>query len=170
MYRFDHGERRWHRLGPAPLELRWNEFYSTHVPEWKAHLISTMKRGSFRFDVSTRKLAALDAAEELTRCQSLAYDASAHVVVALAQNKVSKYRRTVVPWVLHVRTLKWEAAAPDGPTPTGQTTGSWATLWYDPAHKAHLLINCVRRDRAQLFHGGVTETWAYRSPAPRAKR
>jgi hypothetical protein len=42
-------------------------------------------------------------------------------------------------------------------------------LWYfGGAHRAdkgndiHLFVNDVRRDRQQLFDGGVTETWAYR--------
>jgi hypothetical protein len=163
MYRFEHGdEPKWVRLGATPPVLKWNEFYSTWVPEWKAHLISTMKKGFQRFDVPSRKLTAIETPEELVRCQSLAYDAASRVVVALAAKKVSKYRRTVVPWALDIQTLKWQEMSPAGPAPVGQTAGSWATLWYDAAHNAHLLVNCVRRDRRELFDGGVTEMWAYR--------
>lgn len=45
MNRFDHQKRGWDILGPTPSELRWNKFYSTYVPQWKSHLISTMKKG-----------------------------------------------------------------------------------------------------------------------------
>jgi len=162
MWRFDHQARRWQRLGPTPPALKWNEFYSTYVPEWGCHLISTMKKGFFRFDVPARKLTPIESPEALRRCQSLSYDAANHVVVALAAGKVARYRQTVTPWVLDIRTMKWQEMNPKGPAPVGQTAGAWATLWYDPDHNVHLLINCVRRDRKRLFDGGVTETWAYR--------
>lgn len=162
MFRFDHDNCRWHRLGPTPEALKWNEFYSTYVPAWKAHLISTMRKGFSRFDAAARKLTPIETPEALTRCQCLAYDAANHVVVALAATKVSKYRKTVAPWALDLKTTTWQEMAPKPPAPVGQTVGAWATLWYDPAHNVHLLINCVRRDRQQLFDGGVTETWAYR--------
>jgi hypothetical protein len=162
MHRFEHDRRRWKRLGPTPAELKWNEFYSTHVPQWKAHLISTMKRGFFRFDLPAGKLSPVPAPKALTRCQSLSYDAAGKVVIALAAERTDKRRRTVRPWALDVRTMRWRAMSPAGPAPVGQTTGAWATFWYDPEHSVHLLINCVCRDRKELFDGGVTETWAYR--------
>jgi hypothetical protein len=162
MYRFDHHKRRWDKLGPTPQELRWNEFYSTYVPQWKSHLISTMKKGFFRFDVRGRALTPIESPEALTRCQSLSYDEQNKVVIALATREVDKYRQTVLPWILDVETRRWREMNSKGPAPVGQTTGQWATFWYDPEHNVHLLINCVRRDRRELFDGGVTEVWAYR--------
>ena len=150
------------RLGPTPEALKWNEFYSTWVPAWKAHLISTMRKGFFRFDVPSRRLTPVATPEALARCQSLAYDAASGAVVALAVRKVGKYTQSVVPWVLDVGKGAWEEMRPGGAAPVGQTTGAWATLWYDPTHNVHLLVNCVRRDRRELFDGGTTETWAYR--------
>jgi hypothetical protein len=162
MYRFDHDKRRWQRLGTTPPVLKWNEFYSTYVPDWKCHLITTAKKGWFRFDVPARKLTPVQAPEALRGRQSLSYDAANHVVIALADRKVGRYQQTVLPWVLDVRTMKWSAAKPKGPAPVGQATGRWNTLWYDPDHNVHLLINFVKRDRRELYDGGVTETWAYR--------
>jgi hypothetical protein len=178
MYRFEMAAKRWKSLGACPKELNWNEFYSTYVPQWKGHLISTMRKGFFRFDVPARKLVAVETPEPLKRCQSLSYDAAGGVVIALAPKKVDRYRRTVTPWALDVATMKWQPLEPTGPTPVGQCTGAWATLWYDAAHNVHLLVNFVRRDRQRTFDGGVTETWAYRykratpkkdAPAERAK-
>ena len=120
-----------------------------------------MKRGFFKFDVPNRKLTPVESPDDLTRCQAVSHDAANHVVIALAKNKVDKYRQTVVPWSLDIKTRKWTRLDPSTPAPVGQTTGNWGTFWYDPAHNVHLLINCVRRDRNQLFDGGVTETWAY---------
>jgi hypothetical protein len=94
--------------------------------------------------------------------QSLSYDAANHVVIALAERKVSRYRQTVAPWALDVRTMAWTELKPPPPAPVGQATGRWNVLGYDRDHNVHLLINFVRRDRAELYDGGVTETWAYR--------
>jgi hypothetical protein len=162
MYRFDHDRRRWEKLDPTPSQLKWNEFYSTYVPQWKSHLISTMKRGFFRFDVPNGTLTPVESPEVLTRCQSLSYDTANQVVLALATRKIDKRRQTAVPWALDVENQKWQKMNPKGQAPVGQTTGAWATFWYEPEHNVHLLINCVRRDRHELFDGGVTEVWAYR--------
>lgn len=97
VFKFDHGNRKWIRLGDRPAELAWNEFYSTYVPEWKCHLISTMKKGFFRFDAANVELTPILSPEELRRCQSLAYDRANRVVIALEQQKLDKYRKTVVP-------------------------------------------------------------------------
>jgi hypothetical protein len=170
MYRFDHDERRWAKLGPTPGALKWNEFYSTYVPDWQCHLLSTAKGGFYWFAVPTRKITPVETPEALKRSQALSYDAVSRVVVALASRKVSRYRRTVAPWVLNVQKQQWTEMSPGSPAPTGQTTGAWGTLWYDPVHNVHLLINCVRRDREQLFDGGVTEVWAYRYKAAEPER
>ena len=162
MYRFDHAKRAWQPLGPTPQELNWNEFYSTYVPPWKCHLISTMKKGWMTFDVPRRTVTPVEAPDALKGCHSLSYDAANRVVIALATRKVSKYRQTVTPWALDVATRKWTELTPAGPAPIGQAAGRWAALWYDPAHNIHLLVNFVRRDRAELYDGGLTETWAYR--------
>lgn len=162
MFRFDHAKRQWTRLGPTPAELKWNEFYSTYVPDWSCHLISTARKGWFKFHVSQRKLTPIQAPDALKAAQSLSYDAANHVVIALASRKLGKYRQTVLPWALDVRTLRWAELKPAGPAPAGQTTGRWATLWYDGDHNVHLLVNFVRRERKELFDGGTTETWAYR--------
>jgi hypothetical protein len=162
VFKLDHSKRNWIRLGDQPAELAWNEFYSTYVPEWKCHLISTMKRGFFKFDVARVGLTPIPAPEELRRCQSLAYDRANRVAIALQQQKLDKYRRTVVPWVLDIGTLKWTQLDPPKPWPQGQATGSWAKLWYDADHNVHLFVNDVKRDRQALFDGSVTETWAYR--------
>jgi len=142
--------------------LKWNEFYSTYVADWKCHLITTAKKGWFKFDVPARKLTPVQAPEALQGRQSLSYDAPNHVVIALADRKVSRYRQTVTPWALDVRTMKWSELKPGGSAPVGQAAGRWNTLWYDRDHNVHLLINFVRRDREELYDGGVTETWAYR--------
>jgi len=162
VFMFDHEKRNWKRLGERPVELAWNEFYSTYVPEWKCHLISTMKRGFFKCDVPGNQLTPLESPEALARCQSLAYDRANRVVIALAQRQIDKRRKTVVPWALDVATLEWTELDPPKPWPEGQTTGSWTKLWYDADHNVHLFVNDVKRDRQELFDGGVTETWAYR--------
>ena len=162
MYRFDHGKRRWKRLGPTPPVLKWNEFYSTYVPDWKCHLITTARKGWFRFDVPARKLTPVEAPDALKGRQSLSYDAAGRVVIALAERKVSRYRQTVQPWALDVKTMKWTELTPGGPAPVGQAAGRWNVLGYDADHNVHLLVNFVKRDRKELFDGGVTETWAYR--------
>ena len=166
VFQFDHDGRQWIRLGDRPQELAWNEFYSTYVPTWKCHLISTMKRGFFKFDVRANRLTPVPAPEALTRCQSLAYDSANGVVIALAQRQIDKRTKTVVPWALDVSSLAWTELNPPKPWPTGQATGSWAKLWYDPRHNVHLFVNDVRRDRQELYDGGVTETWAYRYREP----
>jgi len=159
---FDHEKRKWKRLGERPVELAWNEFYSTYVPEWKCHLISTMKKGFFKYDVPANRLTSVESPEALVRCQSLAYDRANRVVIALAHSQIDKRRKTVVPWALDVATLEWTELDPPKPWPEGQATGSWAKLWYDADHNVHLFVNDVKRDRQELFDGGVTETWAYR--------
>jgi hypothetical protein len=162
IYRFDHENRRWLRLGERPEELAWNEFYSTRVPDWKCHLISTMKKGFFKFDVVKGNVTPIESPEALNGCQSLSYDAANHVVIALAQERLTERRQTVIPWALDVQTMEWARLNPPKPWPEGQSTGRWAKLWYDPEHNVHLFVNDVRRDRRELFDGGVTETWAYR--------
>jgi hypothetical protein len=162
MYRFDHQKCHWEKLGPTPRRLKWNEFYSTYIPEWKSHLISTMKKSFFKFDVPGQTLVPIESPEALARCQSLSYDKANKIVLALATRKVDKYRQTVLPWVLDVETQKWRKMDPKGQPPIGQTAGAWATFWYDYEHNVHLFINCVRRDRKELFDGGLTEVWAYR--------
>jgi hypothetical protein len=162
VYQFDHENRRWRGQGGRREELVWNEFYSTYVPEWKCHLISTMKKGFFKFSVVDNALTPITTPPALVRCQSLSYDAANRVVVALAFKRLSKYKKTVVPWTLDVKTLRWTELDPPQPWPEGQATGSWAKLWYDAEHNVHLFVNDVRRDRKELFDGGVTETWAYR--------
>jgi hypothetical protein len=119
MYRFDRDKRRWNKLGPKPQELKWNEFYSTYVPQWKSHLISTMKKGFFRFDVPRRTLTPIESPEALTRCQSLSYDEQNKVVIALATQEVDKYRQTILPWVLDVETCRWREMNSKGPAPIG---------------------------------------------------
>jgi len=108
------------------------------------------------------RLTAIDAPEALLGRQSLSYDAANHVVIGLTERKVSRYLQTGWPWALDVRTMEWSELKPPGPAPVGQSTGRWNTLWYDRAHNVHLLVNFVRRDREELYDGGVTETWAYR--------
>ena len=162
VFKFNHDSRKWMRLGERPVELAWNEFYSTYVPQWKCHLISTMKKGFFRYDVPANRLESLESPEALVRCQSLSYDRANRLVIALAQRQIDKRRRTVVPWALDVVTLQWTELDPPTPWPEGQTTGSWAKLWYDADHNVHLFVNDVKRDRQELFDGGVTQTWAYR--------
>ncbi len=162
VYRFDHGKVKWVRLGEAPKEVTRNEFYSTYVPGWKAYLISTMKRGFFKYDMAARKLTAVEAPDALKRCQSLSYDAAGKVVIALATKRVSKRVQTVIPWALDVKTMKWSEQTPAGKSPKGQCTGNWGKLWYDQAHNVHVFVNDVRRDRQATFDGGVTETWVYR--------
>jgi len=162
IYRFDHEARNWRRLHALPRDLAWNEFYSTWVPDWKQHLISTAKKGFFRFDPITGTLAPVEAPEALKGTQCLAYDSANHVVVALARKQLAKRRVTVVPWALDVGTMAWTALKPSEPWPAGQVTGRWAKLWYDPDHNVHLFVNDVKRDRRETFDGGVTETWAYR--------
>jgi hypothetical protein len=162
MYRFDHDKRRWRNLGPTPSQLKWNEFYSTYVPQWKSHLISTMKKGFFKFDVPNRTLTPIESPEALVRCQSVSYDRVNNAVLALAMCQVDKYRRTVTSWMLDIETQKWRNMNPESQVPVGQTAWAWATFWYDPEHNVQLLINCARRDRHALFDGGVTEVWAYR--------
>lgn len=161
-FKFDHDECRWIRLGDRPDELAWNEFYSTYVPEWELHLISTMKKGFFKLDAAAIKLTPIASPEELRRCQSLSYDRANRVVIALQQQELDKYRKTVVPWALDLGTMTWTRLDPPKPWPEGQATGSWAKLWYHADHKVHLFVNDVKRDRRELFDGGVTETWAFR--------
>jgi len=162
VFRFDHDQRTWVRLGQRPVELAWNEFYSTYAPPWKCHLISTMKRGFFKYDLQANRLTPLDSPEELARCQSLSYDVANRVVIALAQREIDRHTQTVAPWALDVATLKWTELAPPKPWPQGQATGRWAKLWYDVDHNVHLFVNDLKRDRQELYDGGVTETWAYR--------
>lgn len=162
VFQFDHGKRGWVRRGERPVDLAWNEFYSTYVPPWKCHLISTMKKGFFKYDVSANRLASLESPEALVRCQSLSYDAANRVVIALAPSQIDKRTKTVVPWALDIETLQWTELNPPKPWPKGQATGRWAKLWYDAEHNVHLFVNDVKRDRQELFDGGVTETWAYR--------
>ncbi|MHC4181454.1 MAG: hypothetical protein ACYSWU_28475 [Planctomycetota bacterium] len=162
VYRFNHDRRRWVGLGDRPDELAWNEFYSSYVPDWDCHLISTMKKGFFKFDAVKIRLTPIDSPEELVRCQSLSYNAANGVILALARKRLDKRRVTVVPWALDVKTMKWAELDPPKPWPEGQATGSWAKLWYDAEQNVHLFVNDVKRDRRELFDGGVTETWAYR--------
>ena len=84
------------------------------------------------------------------------------IVIALARQRVSRYRVTVVPWALDVRTLEWSKLDPPRPWPEGQAAGSWAKLWYDADHNVHVFVNDVKRDRHETYDGGVTETWAFR--------
>jgi hypothetical protein len=169
IYRFDHEARKWKRLRDRPGELGWNEFYSTYVPEWASHLASTKKKGFFKFDVPAGKLTPVEAPDALKGTQSLSYDSANRVVIALEGRRLSKYVKTVVPWALNVETLEWTELSPPEPWPKGQCTGSWAKLWYDPEHNVHLFVNDVRRDRKELFDGGITETWAYRYRAKAAE-
>lgn len=161
-YVFDHDERRWRRLGPTPEQLRWNEYYATYVPEWKCHLVSTTKGPWLRYDAARGTVSRVEAPEALGPCQSLSYDAANKVVVALARRELRKGWQTVVPWALDVESMEWTELAPPKPWPEGQATGNWCTFWYDAAHNVHLVVNFVRRDRQEVFDGGVTETWAYR--------
>jgi hypothetical protein len=167
-YQFDHECRAWKKLGPTPEKLKWNEPYMTYVPELGGHVASTSKNGWFLFQVARGMLRPLEAPDALSHCQSLAYDSANKVVIALARQKTGKYTQTVKPWALDVATMKWTELSPPRPWPEGQCTGNWAKLWYDPDHNVHLFVNDVRRDREELFDGGVTETWAYRyaRPAP----
>jgi len=89
--------------------------------------------------------------------------------IALARRTLDRYTQTVQPWALDVATLRWRELPP-APWPKGQCTGNWAKLWYDPRHNVHLFINDVKRDRRELFDGGVTETWAYRYKKPTTGR
>lgn len=161
VYKFDHGKREWQKAAALPGVLNWQEFYLTWVPEWKAFCISGGK-GFYRYDVPAAKAEPIEAPAGLKGCQSLAYDSANHVVIAMARRGVSKGVNTVVPWALDVKTMKWTELAPPEPWPQGQSAGAWAKLWYDPDHNVFLFVNDVRRDRRELFDGGVTETWAYR--------
>jgi hypothetical protein len=98
------------------------------------------------------------------------YDGANRVVIALADRQIDKRRRTVVPWALDVATLEWTDLDPPKPWPEGQTTGRWTRLWYDADHNVHLFVNDVKRDRQELFDGGVTETWAYRYKQTRRQK
>ncbi|MHC4401135.1 MAG: hypothetical protein ACYTG0_15775 [Planctomycetota bacterium] len=170
VFRFDHERRRWIRLADRPAELAWNEIYSTWVPEWKCHLISTMKRGFFKLDLAAMRLTPVASPDALSRCQSLSYDGANRVVIALAQEPIGERLKTVVPWALDIRTMEWTELAPPKPWPQGQATASWAKLWYDADHNVHLFVNDVKRDRRELFDGGVTETWAYRYKQPQREQ
>jgi len=171
-FQFDHEARAWKRLGPTPEKLKWAEPYMTYVPELGCHVASTSKNGWFQFQVARGTLTPVEAPDALRACQSLAYDGANKVVIALARQQVEKYAQTVRPWALDVATKRWTELEPPPPWPRGQCTGNWAKLWYDPDHKVHLFVNDVRRDRKELFDGGVTETWAYRyaRPGPAAGR
>jgi hypothetical protein len=169
IHRFDHAARVWVRLAGVPPVLNWNEFYSTYVPPWRAHLVSTAKKGFFRFDPAAGKAEPVDSPEALAGCQALSYDAAGRAVVALQRRRVSKYRWTVVPWAMDAESLAWRRLDPPKPWPEGHSTGRWASLWYDPDHGVHLLVSDVQRDRDRLFDGGVTETWAYRYAPPDGK-
>ncbi|MCX7590280.1 MAG: hypothetical protein N2255_01490 [Kiritimatiellae bacterium] len=162
VYRFDHQKVEWRKIGEPRREVMPGELYSTYVPEWSAFLASS-PNGFAKFDPSDLSGAsAVETPDELKACQALAYDEANRVVVALAQIKVNQYRQTVQPWSLDVRTMKWTRLDPPRPWPEGQCTGRWGVFWYDPHHNVHLLINFVRRDRVELYDGGITETWAYR--------
>lgn len=161
-YVFDHEKRAWRRLGPTPARLKWSQPYLTCVPELGCHIASTSRNGWFKFQVARGSLIPIKAPEELIGCQSLSYDPPNKVVIALARRKLDRYTQTVQPWALDVATMEWSELSPPPPWPKGQCTGNWAKLWYDPDHNVHLFINDVRRDRKELFDGGVTETWAYR--------
>ena len=121
-----------------------------------------MKKGFFKYDVPASRLTPADSPEELVRCQSLSYDVANRVVIALAQREIDRHTQTVVPWAFDVATLKWTELAPPKPWPQGLATGRWAKLWYDADHNVHLFVNDRKRDRRELYDGGVTETWAYR--------
>ncbi len=168
VYRFDHAKAEWVRLAETPQGIRWNETYSTWVPEWNAHLMSGAKKGFYKFELPGCKVTPIEAPEALKGCQSLAYDCANRVVIALARAKVSDREQTVQPWALNVATMKWTELNPPKPWPQGQCTANWGKLWYDAAHNVHLFVNDVRRDRAEVFDGGVTETWAYRYATPRS--
>jgi hypothetical protein len=160
-YLFEHDKGKWKKLGPTPEPLRWNEFYADYVEPWGCYLVSG-KKGWLKYWPATGKAEPIDSPKELTRCQTVSYDHAGRVVITLQPIKVSKYRRDVVPWALDIETMKWTKLDPPKPWPRGQTVGAWGSLWYDPHHNVHLLINDVRRDRQATFDGGVTETWAYR--------
>ncbi len=166
VYRFDRERPAWVRIADLPAVLNWSEFYSTYVPPWRAHLISTAKKGFFRFDPAAGKAEPVQSPKALAGCQALSYDAVGRAVVALQRRRVSKYRWTVVPWAMDAETRTWRRLDPPKPWPEGHSTGRWASLWYDPAHGVHLLVSDVQRDRDRLFDGGVTETWGYRYAAP----
>lgn len=146
IYKFDHKRKTWQPLADLPRELAWNEFYSTYVPAWKQHLISTMKRGFFQFDLVNRKVTPIASPEALQRCQSLSYDAANGVVIALERKPLTRRTATVDVWALDVKTMKWRDLPASKPRPEGQATGRWAKLWYDPAHNVHLFVNDVKRD------------------------
>ena len=162
IWKWDYDRAEWERLAALPRELNWTEFYLTHVPAWERYLLSASKVGWGRLDVATGTLEKVEAPRELERCQALSFDAANQVVIALQRKALGKRVTTVVPWALHVETGKWTKLDPPEPWPKGSSTGRWASFWYDPEHNVHYLVNDVRRDRQELFDGGVTETWAYR--------
>ncbi|KPJ71661.1 MAG: hypothetical protein AMS14_08980, partial [Planctomycetes bacterium DG_20] len=63
-----------------------------------------MKKGWFKFDVTTRALTPVETPEASKGCQSLAYDAANRAVIALARKPIDDRTRTVVPWALDVTT------------------------------------------------------------------
>ncbi|MEX0715703.1 MAG: kelch repeat-containing protein [Planctomycetaceae bacterium] len=161
-YKWNYDTATWERLADLPMALK-QEFYLSYVPAWKRYLLSARgDAGWVALDVATGEFERLEAPRELADCESLSYDAANEVVIALERKDVGNRATEAVPWALDVKTKKWSQCSPAEPWPKGQTTGRWASLWYDPDHNVHFLINDVRRDRQQTFDGGVTETWAYR--------
>jgi hypothetical protein len=158
---FDFEKKAWKRLAGVPREIKWKEWYSTYVPEWKRHLIvlGDRKKGLcfYKLDVGKGKVEALkEKPEGVKRCQALAYDSTNKVVVALPGGKPGD------PWVLDVEKEKWEQLKPAGPKPS--KGGGWAPLWYDADHNVFYFLSLISREMpgGKRYDGGVTRTWAYR--------
>lgn len=161
-YKWKYDSAEWERMADLPMDLK-QEFYLTYVPAWKRPLLSARGDAGWGIlNVATGEFEQIEAPRELRHCESLSYDAANEVVIALEGKDVGGRTRAAVPWALDVKSKKWSRCSPAEPWPKGQTTGRWASLWYDPDHNVHFLINDVRRDRRETFDGGVTETWAYR--------
>jgi hypothetical protein len=165
IYTFDYASGSWKLHKPLPKALTGLELYSTYVDEWKAHLFAgarwRKKQPEFtRVDLAAGTAEVIRAPESIGQCHAVAYDSANKVVIAMPVVATpAKSGKTVATWALDVKTMKWTEMKPAGP-PKGRMIGTWAPLWYDAAHNAHIFLNAV--DRGAKYEGGKTETWAYR--------
>jgi RNA polymerase sigma-70 factor (ECF subfamily) len=153
---FDFTSRSWRRLAPVPAAIKWNSWYSTWVPDWKAHLVAAGVKDGARFHrldlAGGAKIEPVSAPPGLAGCDSLDCDPANRVVVALEADRPAR------PWKLDLATGAWEQLSPSGrPPPTG---GLWGTFKYDPGPSAFLFV-CFEGNRG-LYRGGPSSTWAYR--------
>lgn len=157
---FDFNKKAWKRLAPLPGEIKWREWYSTYVPEWKRHLIVLGDREKglcfYKLDVTKGQVEAVKGPEGVKRCQALAYDSANKAVIILPNGEPRN------PWKLDVAGGKWEELKPAGPAPA--KGGGWAPFWYDPDHNVFYFLSLISREKpgGKMYDGGVTRTWAYR--------